>query len=51
MFQNQKDPFVPDVTQAGEIQKSPFTELHKWIENMVNNENSQFLKENFLSVI
>ena len=53
MFQKQKDCFVPEVTQAEEIQKSASMELHEWSENMVNVQNCQFLKENcwFLSVI
>ena len=53
MFQKQKDRFIPDITQAEEIQKSTSTELHEWSENVVNVENHQFLKENceFLSVI
>ena len=53
MFQNQKDHFVPDITQAEELQKSAPTEFHKWSENVVNAENHQFLKENceFLSVV
>ena len=53
MFQEQKDHFVPDVTQAEEIQKSASMELHKWSENVINVENRQFLKENceFLTVI
>ena len=46
MFQNQKNCFVPDVTQAVEIQKSTSTELHEWSENMVNVENCPVLKEN-----
>ena len=46
MFQNQKDRFVPDVTQAEEIEKSASTELQEWSENMVNVENHQFLKRN-----
>ena len=45
MFQKQKDCFVPDITQAEEIQKSASTELHEWSENVVNVENRQFLKE------
>ena len=53
MFQNQKDHFNPDVTQAEEIQKSASTELHKWSENMANAENRNFVKVNcmFLSVM
>ena len=53
MFQNQKDDFVSNVTQAEEIQKSAFTEIHEWSENVVNVKNHQFLKEycEFLSVI
>ena len=39
MFQKQKDRFVPDVTQAEEIQKSASMELHEWSENVVNVEN------------
>ena len=46
MFQNQKDRFIPDITQAEEIQKSASIELRKWSENVVNVENCQFLKEN-----
>ena len=53
MFQEQKDRFGPDITQAEEIQKSVSMEPGEWSENMVNVENHQFLKENceFLSVI
>ena len=52
MLQNQKDCFVPDITQAEEIQKLAFAKLHKWSENVVN-KNCNFLKVNckFLSVI
>ena len=53
MFWEQKDHFVPDATQAEEIQKSASTELHEQSENVVNVENQEFLKENceFVSVI
>ena len=55
IFQNQKDCFLPDMTQVKEIQKSISLELHKWSENMVNVENCQCLMGNFegkfLSVI
>ena len=53
MFQEQKDRFVPDATQAEEIRKSASTELHEWSKNMVNLENCIFLKEHceFLSLI
>ena len=47
MFQEQKDRFVTDVTQAKEIQKSASTELHEQSENAVNVENRQFLRENY----
>ena len=47
MFQNQKDRFVPDVTQTEEIQKSASMELHEWSENVVDVDNRQFLKKNF----
>ena len=47
MFQDQKDWFIPDVTQIEVIQKSTSTELHKWSENMVNVENCQFLKDSY----
>ena len=46
MFWKQKDHFVPDATEAEEIQKSAFTELHEWSKNVVNVENCQYLKEN-----
>ena len=50
---SQKDHFVPDITQAEEIQKPGSTELHEWSENIVNVESCQFLKGNckFVSVI
>ena len=47
MFQDQKDWFIPDVTQIEVIQKSTSTELRKCSENMVNVENCQFLKDNY----
>ena len=47
MFQNQKDLFFPDVTQAKEIQKSASTELQEWSKNVVNVENCNFLKVNY----
>ena len=52
-FKLQKDHFVLDVTKVEEIQKSASTELHEWSENVVNVENSNFLKVNcrFLLVI
>ena len=46
MFQNQKDPFVFNIAQAEEIQKSASMELHKWSKNVVNVENCNFLKVN-----
>ena len=46
MFQNQKEHFICDITQAEEIQKSASTEFHKWSKNMVNVENRQFEKGN-----
>ena len=53
MFQNQKDHFVPDLTQAEETQNSASTELQERSENVVNVENWQFRKEDceFLSVM
>ena len=45
MFLEQKDSFVPYVTQAEEKQKSASTELHEWSKNVVNVENRQFLKK------
>ena len=47
MYQNQKDDFFPDVTQAKEIKKSASTDLHKWSEDVVNVENRNLLKVNF----
>ena len=43
-MQNQKDHFIPDITQAEEARKSTSTELHEWSENEVNVENCNFLK-------
>ena len=53
MFQNQKDRFVPDLTQAEETQSSASTGLQERSENVVNVENWQFWKEDceFLSVM
>ena len=47
MYWNQKDCFVPDITQAEEILKSASMKLHKWSKNMVNIENCNFLKVNW----
>ena len=44
MFQNQKNGFVPEVTQAKEIQKSASMELQKWSENMGNVKNCNFFE-------
>ena len=42
MFQNHKDCFVPEETQAEEIKKSACAELREWSENVVNVEICQF---------
>ena len=51
MFQNQKDYFLPGITQAEEMQNSVSTELLEWKENMINVENRNFLKVNFVFLL
>ena len=46
MFQKQIECYVPDITQAEEIQKSVFRGFDKW-SNVVNVENHIFLKVNW----